>query len=394
MDRRLLILALGMFALGTDSFVVAGILPQISRTFNVTIGAAAQMTTTYAITYAIMAPLIAALAAHVPRKRMLLTALGIFAVANLVTAGAPNFTIVLASRVLAGIGAAMFAPTATGAAATLVSPERRGQALSIVIAGLTVSTALGTPIGALIGGVGDWRWTMVFVSALAVASGAGVSSLLVYVPLPPKITLAQRIAPVADPRIALTLLCTWLYQSGHFIIYTYFTVVFDRAIGHNALLTGMLLVVWGISGTVSNLVVGRLADSIGDRKLIFGMLLILTLVVGSVSWTGSGLWTTVPALILYGAFSWGVLAPQQRRLVTIAPQTAPVVLGLNTSCTYLGVTTAGIIGALGIPAVGAHHLGYLGASLVAVALGVAELASWRIRLSNTRRESIPAMASV
>jgi len=393
MDRRLLILALGMFALGTDSFVVAGILPQISRTFNVTIGAAAQMTTTYAITYAIMAPLIAALAAHVPRKRMLLTALGIFAVANLVTAGAPNFTIVLASRVLAGIGAAMFAPTATGAAATLVSPERRGQALSIVIAGLTVSTALGTPIGALIGGVGDWRWTMVFVSALAVASGAGVSSLLAHVPLPPKITLAQRIAPVADPRIALTLLCTWLYQSGHFIIYTYFTVVFDRAIGHNALLTGMLLVVWGISGTVSNLVVGRLADSIGDRKLIFGMLLILTLVVGSVSWTGSGLWTTVPALILYGAFSWGVLAPQQRRLVTIAPQTAPVVLGLNTSCTYLGVTTAGIIGALGIPAVGAHHLGYLGASLVAVALGVAELASWRIRLSNTR-ESIPAMASV
>jgi predicted MFS family arabinose efflux permease len=393
MDRRLLILALGMFALGTDSFVVAGILPQISRTFNVTIGAAAQMTTTYAITYAIMAPLIAALAAHVPRKRMLLTALGIFAVANLVTAGAPNFTIVLASRVLAGVGAAMFAPTATGAAATLVSPERRGQALSIVIAGLTVSTALGTPIGALIGGVGDWRWTMVFVSALAVVSGAGVSSLLAYVPLPPKITLAQRIAPVADPRIALTLLCTWLYQSGHFIIYTYFTVVFDRAIGHNALLTGMLLGVWGISGTVSNLVVGRLADSIGDRKLIFGMLLILTLVVGSVSWTGSGLWTTVPALILYGAFSWGVLAPQQRRLVTIAPQTAPVVLGLNTSCTYLGVTTAGIIGALGIPAVGAHHLGYLGASLVAVALGVAELASWRIRLSNTR-ESIPAMASV
>jgi predicted MFS family arabinose efflux permease len=393
MDRRLLILALGMFALGTDSFVVAGILPQISRTFNVTIGAAAQMTTTYAITYAIMAPLIAALAAHVPRKRMLLTALGIFAVANLVTAGAPNFTIVLASRVLAGVGAAMFAPTATGAAATLVSPERRGQALSIVIAGLTVSTALGTPIGALIGGVGDWRWTMVFVSALAVASGAGVSSLLTHVPLPPKITLAQRVAPVADPRIALTLLCTWLYQSGHFIIYTYFTVVFDRAIGHNALLTGMLLVVWGISGTVSNLVVGRLADSIGDRKLIFGMLLILTLVVGSVSWTGSGLWTTVPALILYGAFSWGVLAPQQRRLVTIAPQTAPVVLGLNTSCTYLGVTTAGIIGALGIPAVGAHHLGYIGASLVAVALGFAELASWRIRLSNTR-ESIPAMASV
>jgi predicted MFS family arabinose efflux permease len=171
--------------------------------------------------------------------------LGIFGVANLITAGAPNFAVAIASRVLAGVGAAMFAPTATGAAATLVSAARRGQALSIVIAGLTVATALGTPMGAVIGGLGDWRWTMAFVSALAAVSAVGVWRLLTTVPLPPRITLAQRIAPIADPRIALTLLCTWLYQSGHFVIYTYFTVVFDRAIGHNALLTGALLVYLG-----------------------------------------------------------------------------------------------------------------------------------------------------
>lgn len=378
MDRRLFVLALGMFALGTDSFVVAGILPEVSRTFHVRIGAAGQLTTAYAITYALMAPVIAAVAAHVPRKRMLLTALGIFGVANLITASAPNFGIAIASRILAGIGAAMFAPTATGAAATLVASERRGHALSIVIAGLTVSTALGTPIGAVIGALGDWRWTMVFVSVLAVAAGLGIAVLLTNVPLPPKITLAQRVAPVADPRVALTLLCTWLYQSGHFIVYTYFTVVFDRAIGHNAALTGGLLVIWGVSGTISNLVTGRLADSIGDQKLIPAMLIVLTLVVATFSWTGATLWTTIPALIIYGTVSWGLLAPQQRRLVHIAPQTAPVVLGLNTSFTYLGVTVAGVIGALGIPEFGAHHLGYLGASIIAIALVFAQMATWRI----------------
>jgi predicted MFS family arabinose efflux permease len=370
-----------MFALGTDSFVVAGVLPEISRTFHVTIGVAGQLTTAYAITYAIMAPVIAALAAHVPRKRMLLISLGIFGIANLITADAPHFSVAIASRVLAGVGAAMFAPTATGTAATLVSPERRGQALSVVIAGLTVATALGSPMGAVIGGLGDWRWTMAFVSALAAVSGLGVWSLLTHVPLPPKITLTQRVAPVADPRVALTLLCTWLYQSGHFIIYTYFTVVFDRAIGHNALLTGALLVLWGTSGTVSNLIAGRLSDAIGNRKLIFSMLIALTLVLLSVSWAGASLWTTIPALIIYGAVSWGTLAPQQHRLVAIAPQTAPVVLGLNTSCTYFGVTTAGVIGALGLNAVGAHHLGYLGAAFVVVALVVAELATWRINVS-------------
>ena len=186
MDRRLLVLALGMFALGTDSFVIAGVLPEISRTFHVSIGAAGQLTTAYAITYAIMAPLIAALAAHVPRKRMLLISLAIFGIANVITADAPRFGVAVASRVLAGIGAAMFAPTATGAAATLVTPKSAVSALSIVIAGLTVATALGSPMGAVIGGLGDWRWTMVFVSALAATSAVGVWFLLAHVPCHPR----------------------------------------------------------------------------------------------------------------------------------------------------------------------------------------------------------------
>jgi predicted MFS family arabinose efflux permease len=172
MDRRLLVLALGMFALGTDSFVVAGVLPEISQFFTVPISAAGQTTTIYAVTYALLAPTIAALAAGVPRKTLLMAGLALFILANLATAASPTFPIALATRIFAGIGAAMFAPTATGAATMIVAPERRGFALSVVVAGLTASTALGSPTGALIGGLGDWRWTMVFVAALA-----GVSAI-------------------------------------------------------------------------------------------------------------------------------------------------------------------------------------------------------------------------
>ena len=71
MDRRLLVLAIGMFALGTDSFVVAGVLPEIAHHFNVGIGAAGQMTTIYSVTFALLSPTIAAIAAGVPRKSML-----------------------------------------------------------------------------------------------------------------------------------------------------------------------------------------------------------------------------------------------------------------------------------------------------------------------------------
>src|SRR6202044_2717581 len=218
MDRRLFVLALGMFALGTDSFVVAGVLPQISHTFNVSIGAAGQMTTVYAVTYALLAPTIAALAAGVNRRTMLLSGLGVFVVANVATALSLTFAIAMLTRIIAGFGAAMFAPTATGAAVAIVAPERRGVALSVVIAGLSLSTALGTPIGAVIGGLGDWRWTMGFVPGLAFLAGVGVWAMLAEVPLPPHITLKQRLAPLANRRIGATLASNLLVQTGTFTV--------------------------------------------------------------------------------------------------------------------------------------------------------------------------------
>src|SRR5262249_1238083 len=101
MDRRLLVLALGSFAMGTDSFVIAGVLPQISRGFHIGIGAAGQMTTVFALTFAILAPVIATLAANVPRKRLLAAGLSVFVIANLGTAIAPTFAVALATRALA-----------------------------------------------------------------------------------------------------------------------------------------------------------------------------------------------------------------------------------------------------------------------------------------------------
>lgn len=382
MDRRLLILALGMFALGTDSFVVAGVLPQISHAFQVSIGSAGQMTTVYAITYALLAPTIAAIAAGVPRKKLLLSGLGVFVLANLLTAVAPTFGMALLTRMIAGVGAAMFAPTATGAAAMIVPAQRRGFALSVVIAGLTAATALGSPTGAVIGGLGDWRWTMVFVSGLAAVSFIGIAFLLSNIPLPPAISLRKRVAPLADPNVALTLLTTLIYMSGIFSVYTYFSVVFDRVIGNSPLVLGALLVLWGASGTVANLTSGRVIDSIGNRRVILGMLVALIVDLATIPWSGAHLWSAALAIAVFGAVGWGLLVPQQHRLVTLAPQTAPVVLGLNTACTYLGVTTAGVVGAIGIDAVGAHNIPLIATVLCGAALIVSELASRRIEATD------------
>ena len=392
MDRRLLILALGMFALGTDSFVVAGVLPEIARGFDVSIGAAGQMTTVYAISYALLAPTIAALAAAIPRKRLMIGGLSVFVIANLGTAMSPSFVIALISRALAGAGAAMFSPTAIGGGSMLVPPERRGFALSIVVAGLTTATALGSPTGAVIGGLGDWRWTMAFVSALGVAACLGVWVFLPEMPLPPAITLRNRLAPIADVRVALTLATTLIAMSGIFTVYTYFSVIFDRVVGGNATTLGALLVIWGLMGTVSNLLAGRLIDRISARTVIVTMLGLLAVDVALLPWTSANLWTATPAIAVWGACGWGILVPQQHRLVSMAPPLAPVLVGLNTAFTYLGVSAAGLIGAAGIRSVGAHQLGFVAATLLAIALVVSELATRRIAAGAARPQAALAPA--
>jgi len=378
MDRRLLVLASGMFATGTDGFVVAGVLPQIAQSFNVSIGAAGQMTTAYALSFALLAPTIAALAGNVPRKALMLSGLGVFIVANLATAAAPTFGFALLMRVLTGLGAAMFSPTASGAGVMLVPPQHRGFALSIVIGGLTVATALGSPLGSVIGGLGDWRWTMFFVAGVGAAAFLGISFLLSDIPMPPAVGLLKRLEPLADARIVLTLVTTMLAMSGVFTVYTYFSVVFDRAIGGSPLVFGALLVVFGLGGTIGNLAAGRFVDRLGSRKVLLSVMTIVIADMMLFFTSGANLWTATLAIAIWGIFSWSIQAPQQSRLVSLAPNAAPVVLGLNTAGTYLGVTLAGIIGAGGIESVGAHNLGTVGSLLVLLALVTCELATWRI----------------
>lgn len=147
-------------------------------------------------------------------------------------------------RMIAGLGAAMFVPTATGAGVLLVSTPQRGFALSIILGGITTATALGSPMGSVIGAFGDWRWTMIFVSALGLLAFLGVTFLLSNIPIPPAVGFTKRLAPLTDSRIVLTLMTGLLSMAGYFTVYTYFSVVFDRVIGGSPLVLGALLVAW------------------------------------------------------------------------------------------------------------------------------------------------------
>jgi DHA1 family inner membrane transport protein len=387
MDKRLLVLASGMFAIGTDSFVVAGVLPQVADSLGVSVALAGQMVTLYALSYALLSPIIAATLADWPRKRLLLVGLAVFVVGNVITAVAPTIELVLASRVLAGLGAAMFSPTATATGASLVPPEQRGRALAIVIAGLSSATALGAPMGTFIGGWLDWRATMWFVAIIGTIAGLGLAWRLPQIPMPPSVSLARRLQPLADARVLLTLLTTWLAYGGLFLVYTYIGLSFAGATGGDARVLAILLLVWGVAATIGNLVAGRLTDRFGSRRIINGAIALVAIDFALLPWTAGTLSTAVPALVVWGLCGWGLLVPQQHRLIGIDPASAPLLLGLNSAALYVGVSMAGLIGGAALAHIDARSLGLVGSIFILASLAAAEGAQ-RLIARPARRQTV------
>ncbi|MFD0394242.1 MFS transporter [Streptomyces nogalater] len=250
------VLALGTFAVGTDAFVIAGLLPDISASLDISVGAAGQLVSVFSLAYALLSPVLAAFTARWSRRTVLITGLGVFAVGNVVTALAPDYALVLAARVIAAAGAAMFTPNAGATAATLAGPEHRGRAIAIVTVGLTASLALGAPLGTVIGEALGWQATMWFVTALALVVAPVIALRLPDVTLGGPTRLRRRLAPLADRKVAGVLAGTLVAFIGIYLPYTYISAVFEPATGGDGDKVAVLLLVFGLAGTAGNLTAG------------------------------------------------------------------------------------------------------------------------------------------
>ncbi|MGN6143730.1 MAG: MFS transporter [Mesorhizobium sp.] len=375
MDIRLLVLALGTFSIGTDSFVVAGILPDVACSFDIEVATAGQLITVYALTYALMTPVMATLTAHWQRRTVLVVGLVVFIVGNVLTAVLPTYDLILASRALAGLGGAIFTPAASAMAAALVAPEMRGRALAIVMAGLSGATALGAPIGTLVGNLGDWRLTMWFVAALGLLAMVGVRTLLPQMTPPPALRLRERLAPVADPRVAMTLLTTLFVLSGLYTVYTYISIAFERATDGDGSRLAALISIWGVAAIVGNLTAGSLTDKFGSRRIINISLVVAVLDFAFMPMVNGTFAGASVVLIIWGIAGWGILVPQQHRLIGIAPAKAPLVIALNAAAIYVGVSLSGALGAVVLHVLDPGFLGPVGAVLILAGLVTAELAN-------------------
>lgn len=363
---QLLPLAVAMFAVGTDGFVIAGLLPQIAGELGVGVPAAGQLVTAFALAFALSAPVLGALTSAMDRRAALLVALAIFVVGNAVTALGPTYGMVLVARVVTAVGAGLIGSSAFSAAAAIAPEQRRGRALAFVMGGLTLAIAFGLPAGTLIGAA-DWRLTLWAVAGLGVVAAAGIAVALPPIALPPT-PLRARLAPLREPWVFAMLGVTALTLAGTHVLYTYISPAVVGATGGTAALLTAVLLAWGVGNMIGNTLAGRLADRFPPQRVVAAglggaavLLAISPLLVGDL------------VVTVVWALCWGVcvslpVVPQQSRFVAHAPSSSALLLGLNSSAIYVGVALGGALGGLLQEAVTPARLGLLAAAISVLAL--------------------------
>ena len=362
---RVYLLSAGAFAVGTSAYVVSGMLSAVATELGVSVTAAGQLTTAFALAYALGAPLLAVLAGRWERRTLLVAALLAAGAGNALAALAPNYPLLLLARVVAALGAAAFTPAATLVATQLSPPERRGRAVAAVFSGLTLALVVGVPAGSLLEGPLGFRGVFALVAATCVVAAVGVRLLVPRVEAPPAVGLRARLAVAADRRVLTVLGVSVLALLAVMTVYTYIAPLLAELAQVGGGVLGLLLLGYGLGCLLGNSLGGRLADRFGSRRPLLAILPLFVALLATLPLTAGTVPGAAAALFALGAVGWTGNAPIQSWLIELAPQGGGLVLSLNASAIYLGAGLSGVVGGAVIAWLGVRAL-----PLVAALIGV------------------------
>ncbi|MBY6114077.1 MFS transporter [Mameliella alba] len=364
----LLTLSSAYFILGVSSLAVIGLAAPISTSLDVPVAAVAQLVTLFALTYAVAAPVLQMLVGDRDRRSLLVIGLALIAFGSIVGGLTASYAVLAVSRVTMALGGALVGPMASAAGAALVTDGQRGTALGIVFGGMTIATVLGVPMATWLGTFLSWNMVLIVIGALAASVAVAVRLTLPagsYGNRPDMRTLANLVLDrTKGPAIAVT----FLQMAAQFVTYAVIGVYLTNTQNIQPQYLPAALMIFGAGGILGNVLATRLISVLGHDKLI---LLSLAGLIGSFGafllLSGGGL-LSLAILSVWAAFGTLMMAPQQARLVSLAPAASNTILALNASALYLGMAAGAALGGTILTLFSSQSLPVFSALLSAAAL--------------------------
>jgi DHA1 family inner membrane transport protein len=345
-DLALATLFLGMFVLGSGELLVVGVLNRIAADFHVSISSAGHMVTVYALGLAIGGPILTTLTIKMEKKRVLISAVAFFIACNLFVVLTHTFALFLVLRFLIGALQGLFIAGAFMATATVVPPERIGQAFGIIISGVAMSGALGVPLGTLVGQTLGWRGSFIAIVVAAVLTLIGTAATIPTVP-PGGARAGDQAKYAFAPRVLAVLFLNFIVFTTVFSALTYLVPFLQHVTGISGALLSVFLLAYGAATAVGSVHGGKFADSNASRTLIVGSIGITTSLL-MLYFVGAIAWLVVLALLAWGLSFYSIVPSLQVRVIVLAGAGGQLAQSLPVSAANLGIALGAFTGGIAI----------------------------------------------
>ncbi|GMK44046.1 MFS transporter [Paenibacillus glycanilyticus] len=340
------VLMVAVFFTATSELVIAGILNVLANQMNISVSLAGQLITVYSLAFAIGTPVIIALSARIPRKRLLLLAIVVFIAGNFLSIASTNFMVLMAARMLLGVSSGVFIVAAFSAAAKMVPVEKIGSAIGTIILGFSSAMILGVPLGVALTNMYSWQTIFLFLGIGGIVILIGLALLLPQIEGDAPVPFKQQMGLLANPVIFYALLLVLFREAGNSVMFTYIASFLGDILHRSSAEIGLMMLVFGLAGAVGSRIGGSAVDKWGSAKLILiGVtihviaLLLLPLAVHSfpVAITLLSLW-------IMSMFTLGPAT--QTYFIERAPQASNLIISLNISVTQVGIAAGASVGGL------------------------------------------------
>ncbi|GLZ79959.1 MFS transporter [Actinorhabdospora filicis] len=346
----LIAVAVGTFTMVTVEQLPMGLLTGIGGSLNVTTGAAGLMVTVPGIVACLAAPLLPVAIGRVDRRIVLIALLALMVGANVLTSVAPNFTVMLVSRFLVGIGIGGFWALAAGLAVRMVPPAFVGQASAITFGGATAANVLGVPVGTMIGEFTSWRTAFAVLGGLAVLVIVALVTLLPALPADEPVRLSALAGQFRKPSMRVGVSITFFLITAHYATFTFVSPLLTEVAGISQDLVGPLLLAFGVAGLIGNFTAGRLVGR-DVRKFIIAVGVLLAAVLALFPMIGATPVTGIALLIAWGLVFGSVPVSVQTWIFKAAGDQTEAATALNSSVFNLAIALGAAVGGVMVNAV-------------------------------------------
>nr|WP_320946175.1 MFS transporter AraJ [Bacteroides intestinalis] len=317
MKKSLIALAFGTLGLGIAEFVMMGILPDVAKDLGVSIPVAGHFISAYALGVCVGAPTLILARKH-PLKHILLALVTLIMLGNICAAMAPNYWVLLLARFISGLPHGAYFGVASIVAEKLADKGKGSEAVSIMIAGMTIANLFGVPLGTSLSNAISWRVTFLLVGCWGVIILYYIWRWVPHVEGLKDTGFKGQFRFLKTPVPWLILGATALGNGGVFCWYSYINPLLTNVSGFSAESITGLMVLAGFGMVVGNLVSGRLSDQYTPGKVGTTVQAMICVVLLLIFFLSSYPWLSALLMCLCTAGLFAVSSPEQVLIIRVA----------------------------------------------------------------------------